>query len=210
MTWTVRHQGSPRAVTGLSADEVVEGLRDGQWEATDEVRGDDDQPWQPLETHPQFAEAVADLDMPPPKHHPDESRLDMNPIIDVSLVLLIFFILTTSYETIRKVLDLPGASSARPSTGVRRVTAEQVKSLTIRVTARTENGRPVVKVEDEGVRIDDLPKRLGEFARASLKRQLLLDAKGVEWGTVVTILDAARAAGIEKTLFATPPAKPAG
>src|SRR4051794_777434 len=110
MNWTIRHQGSPRAVDGLSSGQVLEGLQDGRWEPTDEVKADGEPRWRSLEEHPQFAEAVADLEPPEPKHAEDETRLDMNPLIDVCLVLLIFFILTTTYETIRKVLDMPSAS----------------------------------------------------------------------------------------------------
>ena len=44
---------------------------------------------------------------PPPGEAPDETRLDMNPLIDVALVLLIFFILTTTYESLRRAIDLP-------------------------------------------------------------------------------------------------------
>src|SRR5690348_13026470 len=107
MGWRVRHQGSPKSKELPGPVEVLEGLRDGHFEATDEVMGPGDLARQPLESHPTFAEAVADLEEPPPRPHPDESRLDMNPLIDVALVLLIFFILTTTYDAIRKVLELP-------------------------------------------------------------------------------------------------------
>src|SRR3954447_25725026 len=114
MRYSVRHEGSPQSVADQSAGAVAAGLRDGRWEPTDEVRGDGEAGWVALEDHPRFAEDAADVAPPPRKEHPDETRLDMNPLIDVALVLLIFFILTTTYETIRKVLDLPGASANAP------------------------------------------------------------------------------------------------
>ena len=40
MTFSVRHEGSPRAVSGLTAAEIIAGLEVGRWEPTDEVRGD--------------------------------------------------------------------------------------------------------------------------------------------------------------------------
>ena len=95
MSWKVRHEGSPQHRELATAQEVLQGLIDGVWEPTDEVRGPNDAKWQPLETHPQFAEAAADIE-PLPKMHEDESKLDMNALIDVCLVLLIFYILTTS------------------------------------------------------------------------------------------------------------------
>lgn len=201
MNWSVRHQGSPKAVSGLSAMAVLEGVADGQWEPLDEVRGDNDHRWQPLELHPTFAEAFADYEPPPRMEPEDESRLDMNPLIDVSLVLLIFFILTTTYETIRKVLDMPGVTQSKVDAGARKSAMDKVKEFTIRVTARGDSGKTTIRVEDQEVRLDDLSLRLGQFVKSSSKKQMLLDAQGVEWGIVVQIMDAAMSVGIEKTLM---------
>ena len=52
MSYAVRHQGSPQWVSDLSFAEVAIGLRDGRWEATDEVRGDGESGWVALEDHP--------------------------------------------------------------------------------------------------------------------------------------------------------------
>src|SRR5260370_30512233 len=97
MNWKIRHEGSPKAVEDLTLPEVLEGLQDGLWEPTDEVMGPDDQAWIAIENHPQLEEVAADLELPPGPSHHDETHLDMTPLIDVCLVLLIFFILTTSY-----------------------------------------------------------------------------------------------------------------
>jgi biopolymer transport protein ExbD len=201
MTWSVRHQGSPKAVGGLSAAAVLEGVADGLWEPLDEIKGETDHQWQALELHPTFAEAVADFEPPPRVEPEDESRLDMNPLIDVSLVLLIFFILTTTYETIRKVLDMPGVTQSKLDAGARKAAQDKVKEFTIRVTARGDAGKTTIRVEDQEVRLDDLTLKLSQFVKTSNKRQILLDAQGVEWGIVVQIMDAAKAANIEKTLM---------
>src|ERR1700694_5274302 len=107
MSWKIRHQGSPRSIEGLGLTHVVEGLQDGLWETTDEVMGPQDKQWVAIESHPQLAEVVADIEPPPPRVEDDETRLDMNPLIDVALVLLIFFILTTSYAAVQKILNMP-------------------------------------------------------------------------------------------------------
>src|SRR5687768_11186452 len=96
-TWKMRHEGAPQSVEGLTAELIVEGVQEGQWEPTDEVMGPGESDWKSLETHPHFAEAMAAYDPPMSPPLPDETRLDMNPLIDVALVLLIFFILTTTY-----------------------------------------------------------------------------------------------------------------
>lgn len=202
MTWNVRHAGSPRSVAGLTTAEVVNGLTEYRWETTDEVRGDEETLWRPLEVHPQFAEIAFDLEPPPPKHHEDETRLDMNPLIDVALVLLIFFILTTTYETIRKVLDMPGASAKNAENKARTVTPEQIKDQMIYVQARMQNGLPRVEIERQPVPEADLRSFLQKHVKESKKLLVLIDAAPeVEWETVAAIMDAARGAGIVKTLF---------
>lgn len=200
MTWTVRHAGSPQAVKGLTSNTVRTGLIDGRWETDDEIRPDAGGPWEALENHSEFAEIAAEVN-PPVKNEPEvESKLDMNPLIDVSLVLLIFFILTTTYETIRKVLDMPAATQSNLAKGTKSA-AEKIKEVTIRVEARTLGGKVTIKVEDKVVASENLVGELNQFSRSTGKKQVLLDAKGVEWGSVVQIMDAARAAGIDKTLL---------
>src|SRR5262245_33614684 len=107
MSWKVRHEGSPKAVEGLTFEQVVDGLTEGQWEATDEVMGPNDTTWHKFEDHPQFAEAAAELDAPPEHVYDDEGHIDMNALIDVCLVLLIVFILTTTAAALQSRLLSP-------------------------------------------------------------------------------------------------------
>jgi len=205
MSFSVRHAGSPKWVSDLSAAEVTAGLRDGRWEATDEIWAEGEADWQPLEDHPRFAETVAELEPPPRKVYDDETRLDMNPLIDVALVLLIFFILTTTYETVRKVLDMPGATTEAGK--VKRVSPEQVEKTMILVTARLKNGQPVVEVEKKPVPLEELTDFLRQMVASTKKTTLLVDAaKDVDYDVVMAIMDSARGAGIAKTNWAHPPA----
>src|SRR5476651_1536554 len=108
--WKMRHQGSPQSTKDLTDAQIIEAVVDGHWEPTDEVIGEFETEWQSLEIHPHFAPALADFVPPTPPAPPDETRLDMNPLIDVSLVLLIFFILTATYEELRKEFPAPSAA----------------------------------------------------------------------------------------------------
>ena len=123
--WSIRHQGSPDPVDGISAEEIVDGVKEGIWEPTDEVMGPNDPDWVSLEEHPVFAQAMADYEPPPPKHYPDETKLDMNPLIDVALVLLIFFMLTTTYEQMRREFE-PGKGVRDNKKGQRHRAATKV------------------------------------------------------------------------------------
>ena len=199
MSYSIRHEGSPQSIDNLTLAQVVEGLLDGQWEPTDEVKGPQDRDWIAIENHPQLEEIAADLEPPPPKFYDDESRLDMNALIDVCLVLLIFFILITSYATLQKVLDSPDLSSNDPGK-LRLVRQVDVKEFMIAVTAKMENGKPVILVEGEAVEPDDLRASFARFVKgASHKRELFLDHEDeVPHGTIVAIQDAAKGAGIDQ------------
>jgi biopolymer transport protein ExbD len=197
MTWRIRHQGSPRAVEGLSLAEVLEGLQDGVWEPTDEVMGPLDRDWVALENHPQFADAAADPEPHPPRHYDDETHLDFNPLIDVCLVLLIFFILTTSYAALQKVLPMPGVS-AKAVEGPPKLTQEEVKEYMIKIVARQESGKPVIRIEDEIADPENLVPAIRRWVKKERKSDLLIDAAGVEWGVVVAIQDAAKGANVQK------------
>jgi biopolymer transport protein ExbD len=207
-SWQIRHEGSPQARSGLTLAQIVAGLRDGAWESTDEVMGPGDRAWVAIENHPQLAEVAADLEPPPPRVHEDETNLDMNALIDVCLVLLIFFMLTTSYvAAVQKVVPLPGVSEDRKKPAVVHFPPQQVQSM-IRVEARMDkDGKPTIRVQnqlvsvlrDDGKTIDGvrLKNVLQPFVSGQpQKTEVLLDAHGIPWGMVVAIQDAAKAAGV--------------
>ncbi len=199
MTWRIRHQGSPRAIEGLTLEQVVEGLQDGLWEPTDEIMGPNDGDWVAIENHPQFAELAMDLELSQPKHYDDETRLDMNPLIDVCLVLLIFFILTTSYAALQKVLDMPSVSSRD---GALVVTKDKVKELMVKVEVRNDNGKPAIQVEDKPVTEESLRGALESYFKHDRKTEILLDATSdVDWGTIVMVQDAAKGAGMQRVHY---------
>lgn len=208
MAWQLRHQGSTQARTDLSAEQIAQGLRDGRVESTDEVRGPGETQWQLLENHPRFAELVEELEPPIRFRHDEPTSLDMNALIDVCLVLLIFFILTTSYATtVQKVVPLPTVKKEEKK-GVRLVKASEVQKKMIRVSTYLDQaGKPIVSVENQTVDAlsldgktldaDKLSRAIRPYVQGEdRKTEVLLDAREVSWGTVVTIQDAAKAAGV--------------
>ena len=203
MTWKVRHEGSPVALSDMTLTQVAQGLADGRWEPTDEVMGPGDATWIPIEAHPQLAEIAAELEPPPPRHYDDETRLDMNALIDVCLVLLIFFILTTSYAVLQKHLEAPGVTGEK--TGPAIVTKDKVDQQMIVVAVKMENGKPVMTVEGKVVEPDRLEAELRNYVGSTHKTQLLLDlADDAPQRSMVEVLDAAKGAGMEKVSWVVP------
>jgi biopolymer transport protein ExbD len=202
MTWKVRHEGSPQAVEGLTARQVAEGLSDGLWEPTDEVMGPTNGSWSPLETHPQFAEVAAEVEPPPPRTYDDETHLDMNALIDVTLVLLIFFILTASYAALQSRLDSP---DLQPGQHGPPVLGPGAREQMIFASIKLEDGTPVFRVEDRVVDEHKLKAVLKGYVSSTGKTLLLLDVdRKVTHGTAVTVQDAAAVVGITKVLRLVP------
>jgi biopolymer transport protein ExbD len=203
MSWKVRHEGSPVALSDMTLSQVAQGLADGRWEPTDEVMGPDDPTWVPIENHPQLAEIAAELEPPPPRVYDDETRLDMNALIDVCLVLLIFFILTTSYAVLQKHLEAPGVNSEKVGPAI--VTKDKVDQQMISVTVKMEDGKPVTRVEGKVVDPERLESELRSYVGSTHKTQLLLDlADDAPQRSMVEVLDAAKGAGMEKISLVVP------
>jgi biopolymer transport protein ExbD len=208
ITYQLRHAGSPKMLTGLTPEQIADGLRDARFDATDEVRAAGESSWQALEVHPQFAELAEELEAAAPPRHEEPTHLDMTALIDVCLVLLIFFILTTTYAmAVQKVVEVPTAKSDNKKARV--VFVKDVKQRMVRLRAfKDGNKNTIIQVENttrDVVTADgaiDKVKLAEELRREAkgdvLKTELLLDARDITWGTFIAIQDAARSAGIEK------------
>jgi biopolymer transport protein ExbD len=198
MSWKIRHEGSPRSIEGLTVPEITQGLLDGLWEPTDEVMGPDDPDWVAIENHPKFSEMALDLEPPLPKEHDDETRLDMTALIAVTMVLLIFFILTTGYAALQKMIEGPTSSSEKPNKPTP-VTRRDVDRLMIIVhVVQESNGDWGLRVEQDPVRPENLPDKLGQFVKATQKNDLLIDCPDeAPRSLMIAILDAAKQAGLK-------------
>jgi biopolymer transport protein ExbD len=202
MNWKVRHEGSPQSIE-MEQQELLDGLLDGAWEPTDEVMGPNDNTWVAIENHPVLSEVAADLEPKQPKHYDDETRLDMNALIDVTLVLLIFFILTTTVAALQKRLEAPTLEQGKAKVAV--VTKEQVQEQMIHVKAVMENGSPVVTIEDTPVDPARLLIELRKFVKETRKTDLLLEHDNdVPQELVVKIIDSAKGAGMNRVRLLVP------
>ena len=209
MPWQLRHEGSPRVIPDLTLQQIVDGLRDGLWETTDEVLGPDETAWRSIDVHPQLREIAEELAEPPPVRHEEASSVDMNALIDVCLVLLIFYMITTAYATmVQKSVPLP--MTRADAKGIRILRVDEVKSKMIKVEAYHDaDGKPVVLVQNlklkdvlaaDGKTIDSdkIYDALRPYAKGDdQKTEVLLDARDISWENAIRIQDGARAAGVK-------------
>lgn len=208
MLWQLRHEGSPQVIQDLTLQQVVDGLRDGLWEANDEVRGPLEKDWRKIEAHPRLAEIAEELLAPPSVRHEEPSSIDMNALIDVCLVLLIFYMITAAYAAlVQKSVPLP--MTRADTKGIRVVRVDEVKSKMIIVQAYHDNeSKPVVLVQNQrvkdvlssdGMKID--ADKVRDAVRPYVKgkdhkTEVLLDARDITWENTIQIQDGARAADV--------------
>jgi len=203
MSWKLRHEGSPNHIENLTLDQVADGVRDGLWEPTDEVMGPGERGWTAVESHPalsKVAEEAEEARRRPPRD--EETQVDMVPLIDVCMVLLVFFILATTCQALERVLNLPDPG------GRGAVVDPQEPFLVTATVGKTLDGRPFFAIDDQPLadeaRIADTLRRL----KTARPIKLVIRDRGADWGDVVKVIDAAGEVGIAKVFFdvsASPP-----
>ncbi|MEN9892706.1 MAG: biopolymer transport protein ExbD [Pseudomonadota bacterium] len=126
---------------------------------------------------------------------PPIGEINMTPLIDVMLVLLVIFIITAPLMASRLALDLPTADGAQPAT-------EAVVPLVLALDA---DGR--LHWGDEPVAEDEAQRRLLAAATRdpATEVQLRADAR-VPYGRVAALLDQIQQAGLSRIGFVTAPA----
>lgn len=200
--WKMRHLGSTNATGNLTPEQIVEGVKEGLWDATDEVQSPVETTWTTLELHPQFQEVMAELEPEDRLTHDEEARLDMNPLIDVALVLLIFFILTTTYEEMRK--ELPSPPPSPKSQKAAPLTQQELDQIVIRSSVVMESGKPVYRIADEVIEEGNLQERLERAIKerdGKIRKLAVEIGPGVPWRSFIALQDAATGAQIDETII---------
>ncbi len=122
------------------------------------------------------------------------SDINVTPLVDVMLVLVVILIITAPLMASSIRLDLPRAEAGA---------AQDVpKFVTVALDAQ---GR--VFFNDQPVSVEQLAQRLAEAARQSADTELQLRAdQAVPYGRVVEIMAAAQKAGLNRIGFVAQPA----
>jgi biopolymer transport protein ExbD len=121
------------------------------------------------------------------------SEINMTPLVDVMLVLLIIFILTVPVLTHSVKVDLPRADNS----------LNEIKPDTINL-AVTENG--AIHWNEMTVTLEELEQRLQATASQQPQPEIhLRGARTVDYEHVVQVMAAVQRAGILKLGFVTEP-----
>ncbi len=121
------------------------------------------------------------------------SEINMTPLIDVMLVLVVIFIITAPLLASSIKLDLPRADGAKPNDAPKFVMLVLDKSGQAFL-----DDKPVTKTE--------MAERLAQIARQNPETELQLRAdEAVPYGRVVDIMGAAQKAGLNRLGFVANP-----
>lgn len=123
------------------------------------------------------------------------AEINITPLVDIFLVLLIIFMVTTSVITSQgKEVNLPGSAVAKATPGG------------VTVTIDAEGG---IQIGDKPVSAAALPKALEAALAASREKVVILRGdRKVMLGQAVNILDVAQQAGASGIALATRPPAP--
>ncbi len=127
-------------------------------------------------------------------HPTPMSDINMTPLIDVMLVLLVIFMITAPLMTSSLKLDLPKTEGAQPND------APQFISVALDPQGRLFFGEDVVDATAFAARVADA-------ARKNPRTEVQLRAdKGVPYGRVAEVIGVVQKAGLSRIGFVTEPA----
>lgn len=119
--------------------------------------------------------------------------IDMTPLIDVILQLIIFFMITTTFRSAPGIaMDLPGST-----------TAQSVSSSALRVVVMSEEEIYVDKTRTDLAGLAPLIKLKVSGSEAGAVRAVLEGRSGAPYQLIVSTLDAFRNNGIENVSLIT-------
>jgi biopolymer transport protein TolR len=124
------------------------------------------------------------------------SDINMTPLVDVMLVLVVIFIITAPLLASSIRLDLPGTDAAKPN--------DAPRFVTVALDARGKlflNDKPVTSAE--------LAQKLADSGRQNPDTEVQLRAdQTVPYGRIVEVMGAAQKAGLNRIGFVAEPRTP--
>jgi biopolymer transport protein ExbD len=143
-----------------------------------------------------------------------EPTLELAPMLDVTFLLLIFFLCTIKFKTLEGRLDayLP------KDMGAERTQSQALENIEVRIVPKEDhsivyvNRRPVEQIDNYDpkveVKLPNLSKTIGELHAALPDQACVIDPqRGVPHGHVVAVLNTIMLHELEKVTFTMPAPK---
>lgn len=119
-------------------------------------------------------------------------RVDLTPMVDVVFLLLIFFMISTTFvETQGLTIKLPKAAASK--------VPQQAKEVHVYLSKEGD-----IFLQEEQLSLEELQARLTDYGDAAGQMMFLLMAdREAQHGGVVQLMDLAKRSGFEKLAIAT-------
>ena len=124
------------------------------------------------------------------------SDINMTPLVDVMLVLVVIFIITAPLLASSIRLDLPGTDAAKPN--------DAPRFVTVALDAKGQ-----LFLSDKPVTALELAQKLADSGRQNPETEVQLRAdQSVPYGRIVEVMGAAQKAGLNRIGFVAEPRAP--
>jgi biopolymer transport protein ExbD len=194
--WNLKHHVTDSKSNLLESIEIKDLIASGLISIEDEIRKEGEYAWKTLLDYPEFQEVFSSKST---TKHEDDDNIDMNALIDVCLVLLVFFILLTSYAKLVQHLE---SAKTNPDSKIPSISTSQADQKT-KVVIKTEAGKTFFYINEQVVESDNLTSALKASARKLKNKDLILYySDDVPYQAVISIQDAARASDFQQILQA--------
>ena len=194
--WDLKNHVTDSKSVLLESIEIKDLIVSGLISIDDEIRKEGETAWKTLLDYPEFEEAFSSKST---TKQENDDNIDMNALIDVCLVLLVFFILLTSYAKLVQHLE---SAKTNPDSKIPSISNSQADQKT-KVVIKTEAGKTIFYINEKVVENDNLTSALKASARKLKNKDLILYySDDVPYQSVISIQDAARAADFQQILQA--------
>ncbi len=129
----------------------------------------------------------------------DMEEMDLTPMVDVTFLLLIFFMITASFS-LTKAIETPAPDpESQGAQTIQTLEDLQLTSIIVKI-----DDQDAILVDDEPVDPADLEDRLGDILLKDKKNELIIKASPLcKHETFVAVFDAATSADMQKIRLAT-------
>ena len=194
--WDLRNHDSDSKSILFESIEIQDLIVSGLISINDEIRKEGETTWKTFLDYPEFDDTFS---VKSSIKHDEDENIDMNALIDVCLVLLVFFILLTSYAKLVQHLE---AAKTNPDSKIPSITTTQADQKT-KVVIKTEAGKTLFYINEQVVESENLTTALKASARKLKSKDLILFySDDVPYQAVISIQDSARAADFQQILQA--------
>ena len=125
------------------------------------------------------------------RKHAPMSEINVTPMVDVMLVLLIIFMVTAPLLTVGVPIELPETKGQQLQTNKEPVTISVDKS-----------GK--VFIQETEIQLDEIAPKLKAIAKSGYDEQIFIRGdKGIDYGTVMRVMGRVKSAGFTKVSLVT-------